>query len=208
MQLDFLFQELNTGYPNLVKLLKTFDEAIIVNNCNTMDCVIDSSGLGYMNSLNSTEDDALKHLEYMKLFFPDIKRDTDNKCTPKEIYDLSGNKYTSGKITTLIGNITTFPYCLDDMGLLVSNGSFTNKNTCAYSKDTACYMGYIYTGNKNSKAVIGKNLFFVYLYGTNEFFMNLKSSCDPNLKESSSLQYPNGAGCLQKIMKDGWKINY
>ncbi len=73
---------------------------------------------------------------------------------------------------------------------------------------TACFSSYIYTGANKNKATIGRNLFLLYLFGNNEVLLNLAAKCNPDEYVSPDSGYPNGAACLQRIIKNNWKIDY
>ena len=133
--------------------------------------------------------------------------------SPK-IYSLNGYEYYQRESykRIVLGGMGFNNYCINkgSGGLLVQLNSLSNKTTCdRLSNSARCIIAYIYTGNKNSRAVIGKNLFLVSIFGDGvERFSN--NVCEANVQDSSntSENLPNGSGCLKRIMQNNWKIDY
>ena len=184
----------------LVKLKKTYanitnsiDEAYAINNCDTIKCVKQKSNITYIpQSTNYPE--LLKQLNVLNLFIPDAKPDIDFTCTPKKIYDLSGNQIGEAIDTYnpsglyMINSGSYFAYCLNNnIGLLLNHFSAFRDSPYCEERNISCLSGYIYAGSKNSKrAIVGKNMFKIDLNTKNEL-----RNCD-----------------LKTIIQNQWKINY
>ena len=193
-------------------IINNIQEALIVNGCETIGCVMQNYGL-YNN--NNTVAFITKRF---KVFFPDIVVDNNNKCTPSSdnIYYLNG-KNTDG-IDMYAGGHFPYRYCLKNgIGIATSPNSFdrfTNNNqsnsfNCVLSDNNSssvqCASFVVFLGNPKGKAILGKNAFLFYINPKGELaeYVSWKT-CNGTNKNLSE----DGAGCIGKILKDGWKMNY
>ena len=205
----FRFYEKSVNVTKLKKaysrISNAFQETLIASNCQFISCAIENNNVPYNNT--SSYD---VQLERLKVFFPEIKKNDDFSCIPKDIYSLNGYKYSTSSGIYKFGGQNLYSYCLKDVGLLISNSGLSQQINC-YSKSSwaRCYYGYIYTGKKNGKAVLGKNLFGIQnSNGGEENLQPLQDGDCITNKTDIDENFPNGAGCTKKIIQDGWKINY
>ena len=96
-------------------IMNNIQETLVVNGCETIGCVLEKHNL-YVNTNNLD-----KSFEQLKIFFPDITKDTQNKCVSSKspYYDLNhSNANTGNNINVYAGDSYSYKYCLkNNIGL-------------------------------------------------------------------------------------------
>ena len=179
--------------------------------CYNIACVMEQ-----YNVYNHYSADELARINVL---FPDLTKDEDGKCVPKEFYYLSGEKVDSvseddrrfAMNSSNGGNYEA--YCTKDKsGILINTIGFsawykygTNKDICAENSinHQQCANIIIFLDKSNKKAVLGKNAFLLKINASGEQVTQTKSydTCDKN-------QTKSGTSCIENVMKNNWKINY
>ena len=177
------------------KISNNIDEIRILNNCQNIECILTSNNYTYP----LTSHQVYSQSERLKLFFPELQINSSYQCIPQKIYSLNGYEYSGNGNIYLLGGAHFYGHCFKDFSILLWNYSLTKSNKL---------MMLVYTGKKNDRAVIGRNLFFLEIDNNGKF--TTSGNCDSNTTDENVSSYSsiNGVGCLKRIMQNNWKIDY
>ena len=206
------------------RISNAFEETLILNRCLTVKCVLDANNVPYNDDNNIKKN----LIDKLSLFLPELNQYNNDTCLlKKDIYDLNDNywgttnydKDNPNDVIVKGSGASTFHrsriFCLKDYTILAPiitnmSDSIDYRCTAEGGKGWNCGSLYIYTGGRNEKIVMGKNLFLIHFSGTGEVYVptNANFPCDINHKEKYSGAQINGTGCLNLIMKNNWKTDY